>query len=266
MRRALAALLLLVVPACRSEPRPSSPPPPPAPPPSSAPALASSSPSSSSLSVFLAGEPVEAATPRRYRDIHAFCMEYVTRSTTELREAGGVPHLRPTTPACRAGNLPVPFTGDSVFKRALAVVVDSGLSSESRVLVEMADGLEETPIDWGYRNLHAAQSVPYATTLESLRIEGGKLVAVVGREHVWVFDDASGDAGAPEWFLVRGVIACDAGPSLSCRSWFTDARAPWLGMKRRAFDAKASWDRIPWSHPPPSFAFAPGGGLTITPP
>jgi hypothetical protein len=219
------------------------------------------------LSAFLRGEAVEASSPRRHRDIRAFCTESVKRSTAELREAGGFPHLRPTTPTCRAGTLPVPFTGDAVFKRAVAVVVDSGLSSESRVLVEMADGLEDTPIDWGYRNPSASQSVPYATTLESLRIEGGKLVAIVGREHVWIFPDASGDAGPPEWFLVRGVIACEPGASLSCRSWFTDAQAPWLGMKRRSFDGphdKTSWDRIAWDHPLRSFAFAPGGGLSIT--
>ncbi|MDB4939096.1 MAG: hypothetical protein JWP87_6068 [Labilithrix sp.] len=241
-------LLLIALAGCRPERTPPRP---------AAPASASAS------APAYPGTPIEGETPRRYPDARAYCMDFVARATRELREAGGFPHLRPTNPSCRESKLPVPFEGGPVFTSAHAFAIDSGLATEQRLVIELTDGLEDTPIVWSYQNLHAAQSVPYPATLESLRVDEGKLVAVVGREHVWFLPDATGDAGTPERFLVRGVVACEPGPTLRCTSWFTDASAPWLGMKRRAFDATTPWQRLAWDRTP-AFTIGAGAMLTVT--
>ena len=210
----------------------------------------------------LASEPLAGDTPHRFPHARAYCTDFVTRSTAAIKDSGGWSHLRPTNPTCNAVALPVPFAPDATFKNAYAFALDSGLSAETRLVVELADGLEDTPVAWGFVNRSSAQSVPHPATLESLRIDGGTLVAVVGREQVFVPTDAAGAAGAPEWVLLRGVIACAPGATLSCRGFFPPAEAPRLGIKHRAWGSKASWASRAWDRTP-AFALTPDGGLDV---
>ncbi|MFT3770514.1 MAG: hypothetical protein QM820_34225 [Minicystis sp.] len=205
----------------------------------------------------LAGEPIEAEPGQRYRDAAALCAAYVARSRRAIEESGGWAHLHPTPPRCREVKFPVPFRGDTTFRAARAFTLDSGLDSKTSLAIEMPGGLALTPIAWSYQNDHASLVEPLPGTLESLSIDAGALVAVVGRT-----EGGRDGGGAPQDVLVRGVVVCRSAESLACRGYFPAATAPLLGAKRRPWGATTSWETLAWDATP-SFRFTPEGKLIV---
>jgi hypothetical protein len=205
----------------------------------------------------LRGEPMEVQPAQRYRDGAALCAEHVAHSRRSIEESGGWAHLHPTPPRCREVKLPVPFRGDATFRAARAFALDSGLAVETRLAVEVPGGFALTPIAWSYRNDHAALVEPLPGTLESLSVDAGTLVAVVGRT-----EGSRDERGIPQMVLVRGVVVCRSAEPLICRGYFPTAAAPLLGAKRRPWDATTPWETLAWDRTP-SFRLTTAGNLVV---
>lgn len=240
-------------------------PPPPAPPsaPLAAPPPATAAPTAAvdpPPPLGLDGTPMAIDSSDPHRTAAALCADHVARAARALAESGGFPHLRPKRPSCRETKLPVPFRGDATFRGARAFVLDSGLSVETHLAVELSGGLVLTPIAWEYHDIHSSDAVPLPATLESLTTEKGSLIAVVGRTE----GTKARDRDAVELALVRGVAVCRAGADLTCRAYFPEAPAPMLGSKRRPWESSTPWSDLPWDRTP-SFTFDPSGRLILGP-
>lgn len=155
--------------------------------------------------------------------------------------------------------MPVAFRGDDKVRNARAFFIDTGLDSATQAAVEVDGGLLLTPVAWGYENVHASDAEPRPATLESLTMDAGALVAVVGRTEGVA---PRGEATEPEMVLVRAVLRCQLTEPVACRLFAPPADDPVLGSKRKPWGAATPWAAIPWDRVV-RFGWTPAGTLRV---
>lgn len=194
------------------------------------------------------GEPIELEPPR-HDSVTTYCAKRVAAEDQAQRTSGLWAHLQPTGAACREVELPLAFRPTAPFGVVHAIETKSPLHDDRTTLfVETPDGLAATGIEWDWENPTVGQSPQNPATLEELRVEDGRLLAIVGRRQGWMAAD-----GTAELALLRAAVACEMrGRALSCLRFFPDetrSEAP-LGMKRTSFSNPKPWSDLTWDRSP----------------
>ncbi len=191
-------------------------------------------------------KPVESWVPygKKAASVRAWCEDFHRIVAADPPHGVG---LLPGSVVCKEVALPVAFRNGPAFRRAHAVLVEDGGDYRYTVLLveTTSSPLVTAPIFWAFENADTSPSSddPWPTSLEGLREEEGRLVAIVAR---W----APPRKDLTRMRLVRTAIVCEPSPLL-CEEISTDFEHPLLGFKEvpvvPSKDPFATdWRKVPW--------------------
>lgn len=269
---------------CRSEPLPEAPPRPPAPRastgdasrPDAEPNQRDVAPVDAAKPLTVAGAPLAWRDRKRYPNVSAVCRDFMAVARRSKPPA----YLLPTDPACKVLKLPFSFVPDAAVRSIHGVAFDSGTQDWSMLVIELAAdggaGFFVTPITWDYYDPDASQHPPHPGSIESVTVEGGRLIAVVGTEEGWSAPgapnpkqrpDGTWDVTGHEMRLARGVVVCDvAAARPSCIEYLPPAAEPILGLKKQPLPVPwpgTPWSKLPWDGPTPAYEIGKEGTLVV---
>jgi len=247
--------------------------PPPSPPPAAAPVPPQPPPAPPEP------PPVEeepaSELPGVYDSVAALCTEFLNRAEArkgELTEQAASHEVPVHAPSCSPHQLPVTFTGDATYRGVSALLVSDGLATHHLLVARLAAGYVATSVTWAWDDPTdpGCPSNVYPTTIESVFVQGGHLVTVIGSATTMYVESKAGAAATEDGArggLVRTVAWCKGGGrELRCRTHGppTEQGLGWKMQPNRDWNKRVPWGALPWKDVQ-AFSIDEDGALRVHP-